>query len=207
MAADRVDLVDENDTGRGFLALLEHVADTACADADKHFHEIGAADGKEGNVGFAGDRTRKQSFAGARRADHQYALRNSAAELLKFFRVAQKLDQLLDFVLSFLDAGDVLERDFVFVTREHARFRFAEIERAFAGHPDLLTEKKIEKREQEQNRAETQERLAEWVRFRTNGRLNSGGVEFVLQVAGEIKINRGAERHGRVLVATGALLD
>src|SRR6266446_1218513 len=207
MAADRVDLVDENDTRRGFLALLEHVADTACADADKHFHEIGAADGKEGNVGFAGDRTRKQSFAGARRADHQYALRNSAAELLKFFRVAQKLDQLLDFVLGFLDAGDVLECDFVFVTREHARFRFAEIERAFAGHPDLLAEKKIEQREEEQNRPEAQERLAERMRFGTNGRLNSSGGEFVLQIAGEIEINNGAERHFHVLHAASALLD
>src|SRR5439155_15073715 len=99
MATDRVDLVDENNAGRGFLALLEHVADTACADADEHFNEIGTADREKRNVGFAGDGASQQRFASARRADHQHALRNSAAELLKFFRIAQKLDQFLHFVL------------------------------------------------------------------------------------------------------------
>src|SRR5947207_1288011 len=179
MAADRVDFIDENNARRRFLALLEHVADSARADPDKHFHEIGAADGKEWNIGFTGDGAREQSFTGTRRADHQYALRNSAAEFLKFFRVAQKLNQLLDFVLGFFHAGDVLERDLVFVTREHPRFRFAKIERAFAGHADLLAEKKIEQREQEENGTETQESLPERMRFGTNGRLNSGGGEFV----------------------------
>jgi len=45
------------------------------------------------------------------------------------------------------------------------------------------------------------------MRFGTNGRLNSGGGEFVLQIAGEIEINDGAERHLHVLRAAGALLD
>src|SRR3989442_795993 len=129
------------------------------------------------------------------------------AEFLKFFRVAQKLDQFLDFVLSFLDAGDVLEGDFVFVTSEHARFRFAEVERAFASHADLLAEKKIEKCEQKQHWAEAQERLAERMRFGTDGRLNSGSGELVLQIAGEIEINDGAKRQLHVLRAAVALLD
>ncbi len=127
---------------------------------------------------------------------------------MKFLRIAQKLDQLLNFVLRFFDAGDVLERDLVFVTREHARFRFAEVERAFAGHPDLLAEKEIEKCEQKQHWAEeAQERLAERMRFGTDGRLNSGSGELVLQIAGEIEINDGAERQLHVLRAAGALLD
>src|SRR5260370_36702924 len=126
---------------------------------------------------------------------------------MKFFRVAQKLNQLLNFVVRFFDAGYVLERDLVFVTREHARFRFAEVERAFAGHPDLLAEKEIEKCEQKQHWAEAKERLAERMRFGTDGRLNSGSGELVLQIAGEIEINDGAERHLHVLRAAGALLD
>ena len=71
----------------------------------------------------------------------------------------------------------------------------------------MLAEKKIEQREEEQNRPEAQERLAERMRFGTNGRLNSGGGELVLQIAGEIEINDGAERHFHVLRAAGALLD
>ncbi len=109
MAADRVDFVDENEAGRGFLALLEHVAHAARADADEHLDEVRAADGEERHVRFAGDGAGEQRLAGARRADQQHAFRNAAAEFLEFLRVAQELDQFLHFLLRFLDAGDVLE--------------------------------------------------------------------------------------------------
>src|SRR5205814_1382957 len=85
MPADRVDFVDENNARRGFLPLLEHVAHPRCADADKHLHEIRAADREERHVGFARNSAREQSLAGAWRSDEQHALRNAAAELLKFF--------------------------------------------------------------------------------------------------------------------------
>src|SRR5205823_8624034 len=58
MTADRVDFVDENNAGRGFLALLEHVAHPRSTDADEHFDEIGTANGEKWNVRFAGDRAR-----------------------------------------------------------------------------------------------------------------------------------------------------
>src|SRR5947208_17122958 len=99
VTAHGVDFVDENNAWRGFLALLEHVADARGAHADEHLHEIRAADGEERHVRFASDRPRQQGLAGARRADHQNALGNTATEFLKFFRVTQKLDQFLYFVL------------------------------------------------------------------------------------------------------------
>lgn len=40
LLADGVDLVDENDTGRLFLGLLEQVAHLARAHADEHLHEL-----------------------------------------------------------------------------------------------------------------------------------------------------------------------
>src|SRR5439155_11787902 len=46
MTPDGVDLVDEDDARRGFLALLKHVAHTACADANKHFNKVRTTDGK-----------------------------------------------------------------------------------------------------------------------------------------------------------------
>ncbi len=42
MAADRVDLVDEDDARRVLLALLEHVAHAAGADADEHLDKVRA---------------------------------------------------------------------------------------------------------------------------------------------------------------------
>ena len=195
MAADRVDFVDENDARRGFLALLEHVAHAARADADEHFHEIRAADGEERHIRLAGDGAREQGLAGAGRADHEHAFRNAAAEFLEFLRVAQELDQLLDFVLRFLDAGDVLEGDLVFIPRKHAGLRLAEIQRAFAGHADLLAEEEIENQQEERDRHESDHGLRENVRLGPNRRLHARIGEFLLQVGGEIQIDRGAKRH------------
>ena len=107
MTTDRVDFIDENNARRGFLSLLEHVAHARCADADEHLDEIRTADGEERNVCFAGDGAGEQGLTRSRRTDEQYAFRNAAAEFLKFFRIAQKLDQFLHFVLRFLHAGDV----------------------------------------------------------------------------------------------------
>ncbi len=96
MAADRVDLVDEDDAGRVLLALLEHVAHAAGADADEHLDEIRAGDREERHVRLAGDGAGEQGLAGAGRADQQHALRDLAAEALEFLRVLQELDDLLE---------------------------------------------------------------------------------------------------------------
>ena len=66
MAADGVDLVDEDDAGGVLLALLEEVADARGADADEHLDEVRAADREEGDVGLAGDGAGEQRLAGSR---------------------------------------------------------------------------------------------------------------------------------------------
>jgi len=42
MAADRVDLVHEDDARRGLLGLLEEVTHARGADADEHLDEVGS---------------------------------------------------------------------------------------------------------------------------------------------------------------------
>src|SRR5690348_11390302 len=102
MPTDSVNFVDENNTGRRFLSLLKHVAHAAGADADKHLDKIGAADGKEWNVSFAGDGAGQQRFASPGRPNQQHAFGYATAEFLKLLRVAQKLDKFLYFVFGFL---------------------------------------------------------------------------------------------------------
>ena len=126
LAADRVDFVDEHDAGRVLLRLLEHVAHARRADADEHLDEVGAGDREERHLGLAGDRLGEQRLAGARDADHQHAARDAAAELLELGRVAQELDQLGDFFLGLVAAGDVGEGDRVVRLVEHARLALAE---------------------------------------------------------------------------------
>jgi hypothetical protein len=50
VAADGVDLVDEDDAGRALLGLLEHVAHAGRAHADEHLDEVGARDLKNGTL-------------------------------------------------------------------------------------------------------------------------------------------------------------
>jgi hypothetical protein len=40
LATDRIDLIDEDDAGGGFLGLFEHVTHPGGTDTHEHFHEV-----------------------------------------------------------------------------------------------------------------------------------------------------------------------
>ena len=119
-AAERVELVDEDDARRLLLGLREEVADPGRADADEHLDELGSAQAEERHLGFAGDRAGQQRLARAGRADEQHALRNAAAERGVLLRVLQELDDLLQLLLGLVDARHVGEADLDVVFGEHA---------------------------------------------------------------------------------------
>ena len=87
---------------------------------------------EERHLGLAGDRPGEQRLAGARRADHQHAARDLAAELLELGRVAQELDELADFFLGLVATGDVGEGDLDLVLALQLGARAAEAHRALA---------------------------------------------------------------------------
>ena len=157
MAADRVDLVDEDDAGRVLLGLFEHVADAAGADADEHFDEIRARDREEGHVGFAGDGAGEQGLAGAGRADQQDAPRNAAAEALELLRVLQELDDLLQVFLGLVDAGDVLEGHAAVGLGEQLGLGFAETHGLAAGALHLARQENPHADEGDQRQAVDQQ--------------------------------------------------
>ena len=126
MASDGVDLVDEDDAGRVFLALLEHVTDPAGADPDEHLDEVRARNREEGDIRFAGDGAREQRLAGAGRSHQQHALRDAAAEALELLRIAKVFDDLFQLFLGLVDAGDILEGDATRFLGQHPRLRLAE---------------------------------------------------------------------------------
>ena len=108
-AADRVELVDEDDAGRVTARVPEQLADARRADARVHLDEVRAAGEQERRFRLAGDRSREQRLAGARRADEQHAFRNPAADGGEALGLAQEIDDLLHLLLRFVDAGHVLE--------------------------------------------------------------------------------------------------
>ena len=128
LATDRVDLVNEDDTWRMLFRVFEHVANTGRTDTDKHFHEVGTRNREERHLGLAGNGFGEQRFTGTRRTDHQHAARDTPAQLLEFGGVTQEVDQLLDFFLGFITAGNVGKRDRVVGFVEHASARLAERE-------------------------------------------------------------------------------
>ena len=126
MAADRVDLVHEDDARRGLLGLLEEVAHARGADADEHLDEVGAGDREERNAGLARDGARQQGLAGAGRPVEEHALGDRGAERLELLRVLEELLDLLKLLDRLVDAGDVLEADLRRVRRHALRARLAE---------------------------------------------------------------------------------
>ena len=133
LAADRVDLVDEDDARRVALGLVEQVADAAGADADEHLDELRAGDAEERHAGLAGDGAGHQRLAGARRADQEHAARDARAERVELLRVLEELDDFLELGLGLVDAGHVVERDDRLVAEEHPGPALAERERLVIG--------------------------------------------------------------------------
>ena len=128
MPTDRIDFVDEDNARRVLLRILEHVADTRGADTDKHFNEIGTGDREEGHLGLASNGLRQQGLAGTRIADHQHTLGNTPTELLKFRRIAQEVNQLLDLLLSLVTASNIDKGHRILCLIHHPRTRLAERE-------------------------------------------------------------------------------
>ena len=95
VAADGVDLVDEDDRRRVGLGLLEQVAHAAGADADEHLDEVRAGDREERHAGLTGDGAGEQRLAGPGRAEQQHALGDLGADGLELGRVLQEVLDLL----------------------------------------------------------------------------------------------------------------
>ena len=110
-AADRVQLVDEDDRRRRLLGLLEQVAHARGAHAHDRLDELRGRHGEEGGVSLARDRAGQQRLAGSGRPVEQRAARDSGAELRVALRVLEEVHDLHQLVLGVIDSGHVVEGD------------------------------------------------------------------------------------------------
>ena len=110
VAADGVDLVDEDDGRRVLLGLLEQVAHAARADADEHLDEVGAGDRVERHARLAGDGAGEQGLAGSGRAVEQHALGDARADGLELGRVLEEVLDLFELLDRLVGAGDIRRR-------------------------------------------------------------------------------------------------
>src|SRR3989344_111211 len=110
-ASDRINLINEDDGGRGLLRQLEEVAHAAGADTDKHLHELRTADGEEGHACLAGDGARKKGLTGARGTQEDDALGDARADVKKFLWILEEVYDFKQFLLRLARARDVGEGD------------------------------------------------------------------------------------------------
>src|SRR6516162_8873391 len=111
-ATERIQLVDKNDCRRMLPSLLEQITNPGSTDTDEHLDKLRAGDREERDPCLASDGTGEQCLPGPRRADQQHTLRGAAAETPVCQRVLQEIDDLDQFVLGLIDAGDIGEGDF-----------------------------------------------------------------------------------------------
>ena len=126
LAADRIDLVHENDARAVALGLVEEVAHAAGADAHEHLDELRARNREERHARLAGDRPGHQGLAGAGRPDEQHAAGDASSQRVELLGVLEEFDDFLELGLGLVDARHVGERHDGLVAEEHAGATLAE---------------------------------------------------------------------------------
>src|SRR3990172_13070806 len=129
VAAYCVDLVNEEDTGRIAVRLVEQVAHTRGADTHEHLDELGAADREERHAGLAGHRLREQRLSSTGGPYQKDALGNASTQRGELLGVLQKLNNFLQLFLGLVHASHVQERDARPRAAEHTGAALAEVER------------------------------------------------------------------------------
>ena len=109
VAAHRVDLVHEYDTGGVTLGLVKKVPNPRRADAHEHLHELGTADVEEGYTGFSSHGPGHQGLAGAGCAHKQHALGYAGSQREEPLREFEELDDFFEFRLGLIHARHVIE--------------------------------------------------------------------------------------------------
>src|SRR5205085_4320921 len=143
---------NEDDAGSILLALLKEIADAARANADEHLHQVASRDGEEWNIRLAGNRTSQQGLTGSGRSYQEHALGNAPAQLLKFLRLAQELNDLAQLFLGLVNTRDIFEGNFLLLHREQTGTALAERQRLIAAGLHLADHHKPERAEEDEGR-------------------------------------------------------
>ncbi len=157
MAAHRINFVNEHDTRCVLFSLLKHIANTTGTDTDKHLHKVGAGDSKERHIRLARHRAGGQGLTGTRWADQQNTFRNLATQPLELVRIFEKLDNFLQLILGFINAGHIIKshatrffgQQLGFAFAKPHRFATAALHLTHEENPDTDEQKHREPRHQQ----------------------------------------------------------
>ena len=127
MTTHRVDLINKHDGRRGLLGLIEQIAHAACANANEHFHKVGAGNGEERHVRLARHGLSQQGLTRAGRSHQQHALWDTRTHIKIILRVAQEVYHFLKLFLFLVRTGYVGKRDLIAAGISHTGTALAEV--------------------------------------------------------------------------------
>ena len=108
---DRVDLIDENDTGGVLFGLIKHVPDTGSADTDEHLDEIRTGDAEERYFCLSRDGLGQQGLTGSGNTFQQNTLGDPGADFGIFGRIPEEIDDFRQIFLFLLQTGHIVQGD------------------------------------------------------------------------------------------------
>ena len=108
-AANRVNLIDEDDAGGFLLGGAEKVAHAGGTHAHEHLHEIRTRQGEERHLCLACHSLGQQGLTRTRRADQQHAFGDLATQNGIFLRVLEEIDDLLNLELRTFQTGNIFK--------------------------------------------------------------------------------------------------
>src|SRR3989344_1623322 len=131
MAPDRINLIDKNNRGSGFLCRAKQIPHARSADADKHLDKFRRRNMEKRHARLPRNCAGKKSLSGARRAHKENTARNPRANLKKFLRVLEKFNNLFKLFFCFVHPRNIFKGDafFYIVGRDNARARLTKPER------------------------------------------------------------------------------
>ena len=86
LTTDCINLINEDNAGRGFLCLIKEIAHARRANTDEHLDKVGTTDGKELHARLACNSLCEQGFSCARRTEEQNPFWYTRTELVEFIR-------------------------------------------------------------------------------------------------------------------------
>src|SRR5262249_8217777 len=195
-AADRVELVDEDDRRSRLLRLGEEITHPGSADADDRLDELRGGDREERRVRLPGDRPGRERLARAGRPEQQDAVGYPSAESHITVRRLEEVDDLRQLGFRLVDSGHVVEGHADRRRVDTARLRASEVAEAAESATAGLraADQEPEQRDEENRRREPEQQLREQRR----ARIRVLGVDLDVLLLQQLR-QRGAVPEGRNL--------
>jgi len=96
--------------GAAFFGLIEQVTHTTSSNADEHLHKLGTAHGEKGNTCLSCHSSCQEGLSCSWRTHEQHTSRYLSTETLKLVWGFEELNNLLQFILSFIDSSHISKR-------------------------------------------------------------------------------------------------